>query len=90
MIKEVGGEIRKVLGRDPRVELLLTIPGVGPILAMVIALEIDEVERFPNSGKLAAYAGLVPSTYSSRGKTFHGKLLPMCNKWLRRALMEVA
>jgi transposase len=72
------------------VELLLTIPGVGPILAVVIALEIDEIERFLNSGKLAAYAGWVPSTYSSGGKTFHGKLLPRCKKGLRWALMEAA
>jgi transposase len=90
LIQEAEGEIRKLLGKDRRVELLLTIPGVGPILAVVIALEIDEIERFLNSGKLAAYAGLVPSTYSSGGKVFHGKLLPMCNKWLRWALMEAA
>jgi transposase len=90
LIKEAEGEIRKILGKDPRVELLRTVPGVGPILAVVIALEIDQIERFQNPGKLAAYAGLVPSTYSSGGKTFHGKLLPMCNKWLRWALMEAA
>jgi transposase len=90
LIKEAEGEIGKLLGKDPRVERLLTIPGVGPILAVVIALEIDEIERFLSPGKLAAYAGLVPSTSSSGGKTFHGKLVPMCNKWLRWALIEAA
>ena len=34
--------------------------------------EIDGVNRFRNPKKLAAYAGLVPSTYSSGGKTYQG------------------
>ncbi|WP_320412506.1 transposase [Candidatus Manganitrophus noduliformans] len=53
-----------------------------------MALEIDDIERFPHSAKLAAYAGLVPSTYSSGGKTYHGHLLRMTNKWLKWALVE--
>jgi transposase len=34
---------------------------------------------------LAAYAGLVPSTCSSGGKTWHGKIIRQGNKWLRWA-----
>jgi transposase len=75
---------------DQRVELLRTIPGVGELLATVVALEIDRIERFETSAKLAAYAGLVPTTYSSGGHTFHGKLMPQTNKWLRWALVEAA
>jgi transposase len=33
-------------------------------------------------------AGLVPSTYSSGGKTFHGKIIKQGNKWLRWAFVE--
>ena len=33
---------------------------------------------------------LCPSTSSSGGKTFQGKLLPHCNKWLRWAFVEAA
>ncbi|SEP35121.1 Transposase IS116/IS110/IS902 family protein, partial [Rhizobium tibeticum] len=32
--------------------------------------------------------GLVPSTYSSGGKTFHGKIIKQGNKWLRWAFVE--
>jgi transposase len=42
------------------------------------------------SQKLCGYAGLCPSTSSSGGKTFQGKLLPHCNKWLRWAFIEAA
>jgi len=30
----------------------------------------------------------VPSTYSSGGKTFHGKIIKQGNKWLRWAFVE--
>ncbi len=90
LIKEAEHEINCLLGNDPRVTLLRSIPGLGPILAVVVALEIDDVTRFGAAPKLAAYAGLVPSTYASGGKTFHGHLLHMSNKWLRWALVEAA
>lgn len=90
LIKEAEKEIERLVGGDPRIKLLQSIPGLGPILAAVVALEIDDVRRFSRAPKLASYAGLVPSTYSSGGKTFHGRLLPMSNKWLRWALVEAA
>jgi transposase len=71
-------------------ELLLSVPGIGLILAAVIASEIDEIGRFPSSEKLCAYAGVVPTTYGSGGKVHHGRLLPFCNKWLRWALTEAS
>lgn len=45
--------------------LLLTIPGVGVILAAVIIAQIGDVSRFVTPQKLCAYAGLVPRIYES-------------------------
>ena len=56
----------------------------------MVALEIDNITRFSVAPKLASYAGLVPSTYASGGKTFHGHLLHMSNKWLKWAFVEAA
>src|SRR6266513_1789094 len=67
---------------------LKSVPGIGVTLAAVIACEIDSIARFSNAEKLCAYAGVVPTTRSSGGKTRHGQLLPFCNKWLRWALIE--
>ena len=67
---------------------LKTIPGIGEFFARLIEAEIDDISRFRNAKKLAAYAGLVPSTYSSGGKTYHGKIVPQGNKWLRWAFVE--
>ena len=97
LLRSISAEIRdtekwlhQASHGDHRVELLRTIPGIGEHLAAVVALEIDRIERFESPAKLAAYAGLVPTTYSSDGHTFHGKLMPQSNKWLRWALVEAA
>jgi transposase len=75
---------------DPTIRRLLSIPGLGPILAPVIASEIDDISRFRDPEHLCAYAGLVPTTHSSGGRTYHGGLLWGCNRWLRWALIEGA
>jgi transposase len=69
--------------------LLRTIPGLGDLLT-VMALEIDRIECFATTAKLAAYAGLVPATYASGGQTYQGQLMPQTNKWLRWGLLEAA
>lgn len=90
LVKEAERELTRLLGADPRVQRLRTVPGLGPILAAVVALEIDDITRFRHPAKLAAYAGLVPTTSASGGRTYHGHLLPSSNKWLRWAFVEAA
>jgi len=77
-------------GSEAMHRYLFSVPGIGPTLAAVIACEVDEIERFVSAEKLCAYAGVVPTTHSSGGKTRHGQLLPFCNKWLRWALVEAS
>jgi transposase len=89
-IRQAEALLAHTLKGDRRIDLLLTIPGLGRLLATIVALEIDRIERFARPAKLVAYAGLVPSTYSSGGKTSHGGLMKMSNKWLRWALVEAA
>jgi transposase len=90
LIKEAEREIESLLGEDPRIKLLRTVSGFGPILAAIAPLEIDRIERFFSPSKVASYTGLVPSTYASGDKLFHGKLIPLSNKWLRWVLVEAA
>ena len=51
-------------------QLLLTIPGMGVILAITILAQIGDIKRFPTAARLCSYAGLVPRVYES-GKTRH-------------------
>jgi len=42
-------ELRPIARADPRVQLLVTIPGIGDLLALTIASEIGDVSRFPTA-----------------------------------------
>jgi transposase len=87
-IKQSEATIREMTKANAHVKLLKTIPGIGEFFARLIEAEIDDVSRFRAAKKLAAYAGLVPSTYSSGGKTYHGRIVKQGNKWLRWAFVE--
>lgn len=89
-IKELEALVKSELRRDPILQRLETLPGVGPIISAVIAHEIDGIQRFLSPEKLCAYAGLAPTTDSSGGKTYQGRLMMQCNKWLRWAYVEAA
>ena len=73
-----------------QIELLQTIPGVGPKVAQVIVAETGaDMSRFPTAAHLAAWAGLAPAMNESAGRrtpagTRHG------NKWLTAMLVEAA
>ena len=75
---------------NPLAVRLQTLPGVGKILAPVLALEIDQIKRFATADKLCTYAGLVPTTHATGGKISHGRMLPFCNRWLKWAFIEAA
>ena len=82
--------IDEALQENPYIPILETLPGVGKLLAALIALEVDTVERFACAAKLCAYSGLVNTTYRSSDRVFHGGLIPACNHHLRYAFIEAA
>jgi transposase len=97
MVEELERRVRALeqaiaarIGRLGWLRLLRTMPGVGPILAATIWLEIGTVQRFPNATHLASYAGLVPRTHSSGGKCWRGSTSRSCNHYLKWAYAEAA
>ncbi len=46
-------------------DLLKTIPGIGPLSAIEILVEIQDITRFKTADALAAFLGLTPSQYST-------------------------
>ena len=83
-------QIEDVVKRIPEMKLLKTIPGVGSVLAVVIAMEVGEIERFPRAESLASYAGTVPRIKESGGRIRFGKVRPDVNRYLKWALIEAA
>jgi transposase len=72
----------------PEMVLLQTLPGIGLILAAVIALELGDVGRFASAERLASYSGTTPRVHSSGDKTRFGRLRPDVNRYLKWAFIE--
>lgn len=89
-LERIEGHIHQVVEETAEMRLLKSLPGVGDILAIVIALEIGSVERFFNANKLASYSGTVPRVNSSGGKTYYGRVRPDVNRYLKWAFIEAA
>lgn len=89
-IKMVNKKIIETVERDEICKLIGSVPGIGKILAVMIRYEIDDIGRFMTKSKLCSYAGLVPSTYSSGGRTYQGRITKQGNRWLRWAVTEAA
>jgi transposase len=75
---------------EHQIELLQTIPGVGPKVAQTIIAETGgDMSKFPSAAHLASWAGLAPAIYESAGKrTPAGRRRG--NKWLNAMLVEAA
>jgi transposase len=74
----------------PEMQWLMTLPGVGVILAATIALEIGQVERFLSAPRLASYAGTTPRVHASGDRVRYGRTRPDVNRYLKWAFAEAA
>jgi transposase len=79
----MGLEARK----DPRVGLLRTIPGIGPITASAIVATIGSAGQIRNGREFAAWLGITPLNCSSGGKERLGRITKMGDRYLRRLLI---
>ncbi len=89
-IERIEEHIHQVVQAAREMQLLDTLPGVGPVLAIVQALEIGDVERFPGPDHLASYSGTVPRIHESGGKRYDGRTRPDVNRYLKWAFVEAA
>jgi transposase len=91
--KEVNHLEESILSKiksDKHFELLKTIPGVGPILAMTILLETGEIKRFENPGNYSSYCRCVGSKRISNDKKKGENNRKNGNHYLGWAFIEAA
>ncbi len=89
-IKKTEAWIDKVLKDNPLIPILDSLPGFGKILSALAALEIDDINRFATKAKFASYCSLIPSTFASGGKVYHGDLILTGNRWLKYVFIEAS
>jgi len=76
---------------DPHsLDLLQTIPGVGPILSLTLLYEIHDIARFGRVQDFISYARLVKSQKSSAGKVIGTSGAKIGNAHLKWAFSEAA
>ena len=66
---------------------LMTIPGVGPLLASALVATIPDPKAFKRGRNLAAWIGLVPKQNSSGGKERLGGITKAGDRYLRQLLV---
>jgi transposase len=80
---------RQMLARahgDVAARHLMTIPGVGVVVALAYSAVIDDPARFRRSASVGAYLGLTPRRYQS-GEVDHGGHISKCGDGLLRAYL---
>jgi transposase len=87
-ISDINRRLKAGHADHPYVPLLLSVPGIGWVLAFTIAAEIGEIGRFPSPEKLAGYTGLCPRVNQSGDKDRRGPLTKHGSTYLRWALLE--
>ncbi len=87
-VKESDELVESLYKKMPEAQLISTVPGFGKFFSVLVATEIADVSRFSRVEKLHSYAGVIPSTYSSAERFYHGKIIKEGNKWLRWAAVE--
>ncbi len=89
-IDQLDDHIAAVASADPRVQLLLTHPGVGPLTALTTVLVLGPLARFPDTKHVVSDVGLAPAVDASADKQRLGKITKQGNALLRWVLGQAA
>jgi transposase len=77
--------------RDDAVcQRLMTVPGVGPVVALTYRATIDVPARFRNSRAVGAVLGLTPCKYQSGESDYTGAISKCGDEMMRVMLYEAA
>lgn len=88
--KQIEEDLQFFTKDDDKIEKLQSIPGVGPITALMMVAVVDDITRFKNSKLFAAYLGLVPKVSASANMRMMGSITRSGSEMLRRYLIHGA
>ena len=75
---------------NPRIKLLMTLPGVDFTVAESLLAALGDTTRFPSAKHAASYLGLTPSTYQSGNHSYHGRITKQGSSHARFMMVEAA
>jgi transposase len=89
-VRAVDKTLTKEAYEDPRVRLLMTLPGVDFCAAHSYLAAVGDLDRFVDGDHVASYIGLVPSTRASAQHCYHGPITKQGRSHTRWMLIQAA
>jgi transposase len=86
-IDRLDAEIARRAKENEVARRLMTVPGIGPLIATAIAVLAPPPETFRKARDFAAWLGLTPRQHSTGGKQRLGATTKMGERSLRRLLI---
>ena len=83
-------ELRAIARGSDLAVRLMTVPGVGPIVALAYIATLDDAARFKKSKDVGAFLGLTPRRYQSGEMDWSGRISKCGDRDLRRLLYSAA
>lgn len=82
--------LKQMVAQNHACQRLLTIPGIGPIIASALVAAVGNAAQFRNGRQMAAWAGLVPRHTGTGGKVVNQDTSKAGNPYLRYLLIHGA
>jgi transposase len=73
-VDELTRQLRQIARQNDVAKRLMTMPGIGPVTAVSIAVLAAPPEMFSKGRDFAAWVGLAPRQHSTGGRTRLGKI----------------
>jgi transposase len=89
-IQHITEEIEVLAHGSESCRQLMTVPGVGPIIASAIVAAIGNGTPFAKGRDFAAWLGLIPKQMSTGDRTILGRITKRGNRYLRTLFMQGA
>jgi transposase len=89
-VQPLDEAVEKAARENKEACLLMTHPGVGPIVSLAYVLTIGDWQRFARSKQVASYLGLIPEEDSSSDKRRLGHISKQGSGLVRWLLVQAA
>lgn len=86
--KSLDAMVRTELSQWPEAEIVMEMPGFGPLVSLAVLSHLDDPHRFKRSCQVASYSGLVPSSRNSAEVVRQGGITHQGSAILRHLMVQ--
>ncbi len=89
-IKQIEKVIGTIASQNDDAKRIMSMTGFDSFGALLIALEIDGIDRFATSRKLVSWMGMCPTIHQSGNTIYHGKMKKDSNRQVNWMMIQAA